>query len=284
MEIKQIHPAKWRDTVDPFSLSYHNFQLDKIIGYPHAGNDVFHVQGIHEGKSITAYIKVARQKGAAIENEVAILSQLDGSIYPQVIDFDCKSKPFSVTTDMPGIRLSSIVGENEDMLSLSYLEEYGEALGKLHNMKLSATQQVDRRFFHCPSEDVLEKLNISYMADYFRKQPSANVTVFCHGDFHYANVLWDGSHISAILDFELSGYGNRDFDIAWALFLRPGQKFLKTRKEREKFLEGYSKHGTYDPEAVQYYMAQCYVHFLRFCGDDTEYCKYVRSWLIDNCT
>ena len=43
------------------------------MGYPHAGNDVFHVKGVYNNEEITAYIKVARQKGAAIENEVAIL-------------------------------------------------------------------------------------------------------------------------------------------------------------------------------------------------------------------
>ena len=44
----------------------------------------------------------------------------------------------------------------------------------------------------------------------------------------YANILWAGHHISGILDFELAGYGNKEFDIAWAVFRRPGQKFLRT--------------------------------------------------------
>ena len=79
-------------------------------------------------------------------------------------------------------------------------------------------------------------------------------TVFCYGDFHYANVLWKDHHISAILDFELAGYGSRDFDIAWALFLRPGQKFLKTDEELERFLRGYQKYGDCNVEAVKYYM------------------------------
>ena len=67
------HPDKWRNTIDPFTLNYHNFRLVEVMGYPHAGNDVFHVKGVYNNEEITAYIKVARQKGAAIENEVAIL-------------------------------------------------------------------------------------------------------------------------------------------------------------------------------------------------------------------
>lgn len=284
MKMQQKHPIKWRNTCDPFRLPYHSFQLNTVLGYPHAGNDVFHVQGVYHGKSITAYVKVARQQSASIENEVAILSQLDGAVFPKIIDFDYDTIPFSVSMEMPGIRLSSIVGENEDMCSLSFMEEYGEALSKLHKLEPNAPQQADRRFFHCPSADMLEKLQLPYLSDYFQKPPSTHETVFCHGDFHYANVLWDRSHISAILDFELVGYGDRDFDIAWALFLRPGQKFLKSSHECSEFLKGYGKHGAYDSEAVKYYMAQCYVHFLSFCGDDTEYCEYVRSWLLDHCT
>ena len=39
------HPDKWRDTVDPFTLPYKKFEPLEILGYPHAGNDVFHVKG-----------------------------------------------------------------------------------------------------------------------------------------------------------------------------------------------------------------------------------------------
>ena len=80
------HPDKWRETIDPFSLPYKSFHPIEILGYPHAGNDVFHARGIYEDKEVRAYIKVARQKGAAIENEVAILSQLHSPIYPTVLD------------------------------------------------------------------------------------------------------------------------------------------------------------------------------------------------------
>lgn len=90
-------------------------------------------------------------------------------------------------------------------------------------------------------------------------------------------------HISGILDFELSGYGNRDFDIAWSLILRPGQRFLKTEKEKSIFLSGYAKHGQYNISNIHYYMAQIYVYFLSFCGDDAEYCNYIRAWLLENC-
>lgn len=274
-----MHPDKWRETIDPFSLPYTSFSPTVILGYPHAGNDVFHVKGIYDGKEVRAYIKVARQKGAAIENEVSILSQLHSSVYPTVIDYGFDSTPFSVTMELPGERLSVIVGENESMESLAYMEEYGSTLSSVHQLALSAKPVTDRRFFHAPSDELLKSLSLEEFSGFFASPPKDSVPCFCHGDFHYANILWDKHHISGILDFELSGIGNRDFDIAWALFRRPGQTFMKTEAEQGAFLRGYQQIAPCDRTAVKYYMAQCYVYFLQFSGDDVEYCEYVRDWL-----
>lgn len=278
------HPQKWRETCDPYSLNFHSFQLQEILGYPHAGNDVFHVRGRHHGQEVTAYLKVARQKGASIQNDVEIMNQLHWNSVPQVLDWDFGERPFSVTLERPGRRLSVIVGDNADMASLAYMRKYGEALGQIHSIAhISASPVADRRFFHRPSGEELEKLGLMSLANFFENRPEGAVTVFCHGDFHYANVLWDQGQISGILDFELAGFGNRDFDIAWATALRPGQKFLKTGEELRQFLAGYSRYGDYSPQAVQYYMAQIYVHFLQFSQKDEAYCAYARAWLQSAC-
>ena len=66
-ELARLTEEKWRETIDPFSLPYKSFKPVEILGYPHAGNDVFHAKGMFEGKEVRAYIKAARQKGAAID-------------------------------------------------------------------------------------------------------------------------------------------------------------------------------------------------------------------------
>lgn len=71
------YPDKWRDTIDPFNLPYKVFKPLEIIGYPHAGNDVFYVKGIVDNKEIFAFVKAARQNDANIANEVFILSQFN---------------------------------------------------------------------------------------------------------------------------------------------------------------------------------------------------------------
>ena len=67
---------KWRETIDPFTLPFNSFKLKEVMGYPHAGNDVFYVRGIHYGKEVTAYIKAARQKGADICREIEAVEKL----------------------------------------------------------------------------------------------------------------------------------------------------------------------------------------------------------------
>lgn len=278
------HPQKWRETVDPFSLSYSAFRPLEVLGYPHAGNDVFHVRGLYRGGERTAYVKAARQAGAAIRREASILEQLDLPVVPEVLDVGDTPVPFLVTGELPGRRLSVIVGENEDGAALSYMEEYGEMLGRFHALTPRAAPVADRKFFHRPPDGLLAKLGLDGLRPFFRRAvPGAPVTVFCHGDFHYANVLWDARHISGVLDFELSGCGDRDFDIAWALILRPGQKFLRTEEELQRFLDGYRRCGCCDERAVRHYMAQIYVYFLEFSQDDGDYVDHVTRWLARHC-
>lgn len=235
--------------------------------------------GCYLGAPVTAYIKVARQRSADLGNEMRLLRQLNAPCFPMVLDGDEERGSFSVTAELPGNRLSVILGEHRASTALPYMEAYGEALAMIHRMRPVAAPQKERRFHHPPSEEQLAALGLTRLATFFADRPRGGRTVFCHGDFHYANVLWTAQRPSAILDFELAGWGDRDFDIAWALFLRPGQRFLKTREETERFLDGYRKVEACDERAVRFYMAQCYVHFLAFAGSDHEYADDVRGYL-----
>lgn len=272
------HPAKWRETADPFGLNYHDFELLEILGYPHAGNDVFHVKGLYQGKEVTSFIKIARSRYSGIDNEIRIMKQIDCPYAPQLIDYGLEKPEFIVTLEKEGERLSTIVSDNSEMESLSYMREYGEMLAQIHSWNINTDRWPDRKFHHQPVDELLEKLQLSHLKTFFADEPREGKECFCHGDFHYANILWEDHHINAILDFELAGMGNRDFDIAWALFRRPGQRFMKTDDEIEEFLAGYGSRAEYDRQSIRYYMAQCYVYFLEFSKDE-EYSSYIRRWL-----
>lgn len=269
------HPEKWRDTVDPFALPFRQFTLTEVLGYPHAGNDVFQVRGVYQNKEVEAFIKVVRQRGADIRREIDTISALRWDVLPEILDHDEDKSRFVVTLAKDGERLSTILGANENLESMDYLYEYGQTLAKLHKTTGDFPDVKDRNYFHIPSLERVEKQGLQFAYDYLlANQPQEINKCFCHGDFHYANILWKDKHISAILDFELSGIGNKEFDIAWALVHRPGQRFLKTVEEIKLFLEGYRSAGTVNVEYLKFYMVQIYCRFYDFgenLDEDQEY-------------
>ena len=274
------HPEKWRDTVDPFALSYNHFALTEVLGYPHAGNDVFQVTGIYQQREVEAFIKVARQRGADIRREIDTISALSWYVLPTIIDHDEEKTHFVVTLAKEGERLSTILGANENLASMDYLYEYGQTLAKLHKTQGQFPDVEDRSYFHIRPLEQLEERGLQFIYPYLvEHQPREINRCFCHGDFHYANILWKDKHISAILDFELSGMGNKEFDIAWALILRPGQRFLKTEEEIKLFLEGYRSEGTFCIEYVKYYMALIYARFYDVGEGCDGYQDYVKVFL-----
>lgn len=269
------HPDKWRDTVNPFELPYHHFTLKEVLGYPHAGNDVFQVTGIYQQQEVEAFIKVARQRGADIKREIEIISALRWNILPEIIDHDDQKAHFVVTRAMEGERLSTILGNNENAASMEYLYEYGQTLSLVHQTQGQFPDVKDRPYFHIPPQEHFEKQGLHFVYKYLTDHQPAEINrCFCHGDFHYANILWKEKHISAILDFELAGIGNKEFDIAWALILRPGQRFMKTRDELSLFLDGYRSAGTFHLEYLKYYMVLIYSRFYdigKSCGGYQDY-------------
>lgn len=278
------HPEKWRETIDPGKLPFHHFVLTEVIGYPHAGNDVFQVKGIYREKEVLAYIKAARQAGADIENEVRTIQALRCPLTPEILDYDGKEWRFVVTLAREGERLSAIVGDNADRVSLDYLYRYGQMLARLHSARGNFSQMKDRRFFHVPDEKHLRDSGLAFVYEFLvSHRPEMVNRCFCHGDFHYANLLWKDKEMSAILDFELAGMGNREFDIAWAFALRQGQRFLNTREEVKLFLEGYLSVGTCCLEYVGYYLVLIYSYFYGFRGNPPEYTEYMMGVFEEVC-
>ena len=53
-----------------------------------------------------------------------------------------------------------------------------------------------------PERDDYIKKTINYLKN---NRPNFIFNTFIHGDFHYANILWENNNISGVLDFEYSG-------------------------------------------------------------------------------
>lgn len=267
--------SKWRETIDPFTLPFKNFKLTDILGYPPAGNDVFYVKGIHQGETVYAFIKVARQISADILNEVEVVSKIDLDKKPIIIDY---ADNYNVTLAMEGEKLPSILKNELD--SMDYLYEYGSKLAEIHSIDVVFDDVKIRKFHNIPEKDYCIENDIENVYHYLvNNKPKHINKCFCHGDFHYGNILWKDGHISAILDFELSGRGNKEYDIAWALVRRPTQKFMKTIEEVEEFLKGYESIGECNREYVYYYMIQIYSYFYTFKSCSEEYKTFVKELL-----
>ena len=265
-------PDKWRETMDPFSLNFNNFILEEILGYPHAGNDVFHVRGIsNEGQAITGFLKVERQKTADIEREISIIKKLDLPFLPTVIDYSLDIPKFILTKEAEGERLSYILGKNENMESLKYIKAYGELLAMIHNVKIESLPVKSRNFML--THEFYSENELQYIEKYLLETKVEDTKCFIHGDCHYANILWRDYKVSCLLDYELSGYGSREYDLAWALVLRPGQRFLQTEKEREIFRNSYSRYHNFSKEAFEYYMVLFGMFFYKISpgGQNQEY-------------
>lgn len=115
--------------------------------------------------------------------------------------------------------------------------------------------------------------------DYLRDITFEESKCFIHGDCHYANILWQKGKVSALLDYELSGYGSCEYDLAWAPILRPGQRFLMTKVEREAVLASYRRYHDFSEIAFNYYSVLFAMFFYNISPGDEN--KAYRDCLLD---
>lgn len=274
------YPKKWRETIDLETINFKKIKVKEVLGYPYAANQVFAVWALEEGIEKLVFIKYNDHLEANLKNEVAILRQINLANVPRIIEY-ADDYSYVVTEALEGVRLSIIIGDNLEGESWPYMFKYGQMLAKLHQIKGDFPPAPQRRFAKMPTKEQLEKWNLAYVMDFLKEnQPKDINQCFVHGDFHYANILWCNQEITGILDFELAGIGNREFDIAWSLILRPEQKFMNTKAEIFEFLRGYQSLNTCNLSYIKYYMALIYAHFIEL-GDE-EYRVYIKKWYQDN--
>lgn len=272
-------PEKWKETVDPFTIQFNKFKLLEVLGYPHARNDVFYCLGEYENKKLYCFIKYASKPDSNIKHEIETIKNLDFDFLPKIVDFDSTGN-FIVTAEIEGERLSYILQTDKQESSMNYMFEYGKTLAQIHSVKQNFPKVAHRKFFDIPTLEYLKKQKIDFVYSYLQENKPAHINeCFCHGDFHYANILWKNRKLVAVLDWELSGIGNKEFDIAWAIINRPSQAFLKTDEEVDEFIRGYLSIAECNVEYVKYYMVLIYSHFISVNKENVEYQEFVKNLL-----
>ena len=272
---------KYRElTIDLFSIQYRNMKLKKIISYPPAGNDVVEAIVDIKNKEENVYIKFERSKMANFEIEYKHLKLLsDINIFPKVIEFgSVNDKKYIILEKIEGNRLSDIFKQDKKDKE-AYLKEYGKTLSQIHNIKNRGFDKAFQRPInevpknYKNSDEFSEKI-IKYLEE--NKIEKDNKT-FIHGDFHYANVLFKNKKVNGIIDLEYSGLGFKEQDIAWALILRPGQKFMDNIDDINLFLDGYRSKNNFEYDKFKWCYINGSIHFYLMNYENEEYKQKIRN-------
>ena len=263
-----------------FSIQYRNIKLKKIISYPPAGNDVVEAIVDIKNKEENVYIKFERSKMANFETEYKHLKLLsDINIFPKVIEFgSVNDKKYIILEKIEGNRLSDIFKQDKKDKE-AYLKEYGKTLSQIHNIKNRGFDKAFQRPInevpknYKNSDEFSEKI-IKYLEE--NKIEKDNKT-FIHGDFHYANVLFKNKKVNGIIDLEYSGFGFKEQDIAWALILRPGQKFMDNIDDINLFLDGYRSKNNFEYDKFKWCYINGSIHFYLMNYENEEYKQKIRN-------
>lgn len=279
--MSNIYP-KWRDlVVDPFDIKYNNIKIKKIVSYLPAGNDV--IECLCEVKKITknVFIKIERSKICDFTTEVNNLSYLKSNSYyfkiPNIIEHGIyNGRKYIVLSKIEGEKLSDIFNADNSSRN-QLLFKYGCELAKIHKIPTDNLNIAKQRVINsCPNEEVYSNLyeeeKISKYISFLKKNDfDKNLNTFIHGDFHYGNILWLDDSINGVVDWEYSGIGLKEQDIAWACILRPGQKFMDKKQDIESFLSGYLSQGKYDDVKLKWCLVNGYCHFYLMNKNNDEY-------------
>lgn len=276
---------KWRElTVDFFQINYKKIRIKEIINYPPAGNDVVEATTFN-GQNVI--IKYERSKMADFKSELRNIQILSKhNLYdkiPEIIENGFfEEKNYIVTKKIEGDKLSNIFKSSCDD-KYTYLYKYGQELAKIHKINFPSFHIAKQRIIN----DYPKKTNYKYFSKKILNyilwlkdnKPEIKYDTFIHGDFHYGNILWNNKKIKGVIDFEYSGMGFKEQDIAWALILRPSQEFMNDINDINAFLDGYKSFNNYDDNNLKWCLINGYCHFYLMNKKNKLYCQNILNLL-----
>lgn len=278
----QYLPEPFRPLVlDPLSLPCRPGLVPwRILGQPHAGNDVVICQARVDGRECPVVVKLARHQDAALDHEADMLDRLrqTGLQVPRVLDQGrTRDRDWLVLEFLPGERLSRLQAAYARDPA-SWCRAFGAHLARIHALDLDAPPVRPRRVHQIRPPDGQPEPGFvqatrQWLLDH---DPGPATRGFVHGDHHYANLLWVGQELSAVLDWELSGLGQQEFDLAWALCLRPDQTFFDRPEEEHWILEGYSRIRNFQAAALRWSQVLVMSHFWHW-GDPGPYRQWIEA-------
>jgi aminoglycoside phosphotransferase (APT) family kinase protein len=243
-------------------------------------NEVYFCRGVLDRNDVNFFLKINKNPKINLKNEDEVLQafQLYDFPVPRIL-FSCHNKhSFIALEEIQGFLLWDLIDprrKNYDPKNLHiYLFEYGKWLALIHQLPLKWHHQKRPKLYEFSDKDVgsdprFEKI-ISWLS---ANKPIRFDSVFVHGDYNPANVIFDEKEIKGIIDWEFAGLGWKEYDLAWAL--RARQYFLNSQKERNIILQGYSSVETYDPISLKWCEVLNYLHFADWAEEtNSEYMNF----------
>jgi len=274
------YTKKWREpSIDPIKTNFPcGMKILKILGYPHAANDVFVCRAKYASQEHLSVLKIERHCDADISRECKFIEMLQDSEInvPTIITKGKINDRYYVLMKFEeGERLSVILPNIGDQYridtSVEYMVKFGENLSLIHNTDDINESAVERKFQRIMNGEKCKALGLEQVYAWLKdNKPKNKKLCFVHGDHHYANILWNNKKLQCTLDWELCGVGWKEFDIAWTIVLRPSQKFLKTSREITAFLKGYSKYNSFNKKQLDYCMVLAYQYFYEIAKKDSN--------------
>jgi aminoglycoside phosphotransferase (APT) family kinase protein len=245
-----------------------------------ATNSVWLCDGLSNGRRAKWFLKVADRSTRALNNEFAILQRLSLSSLPvpHVVRFLEGDHQVLLLTAVEGQMLWDLVDPRRpgfDTQSVPpLLRAYGACLGEIHRQPIPWTPELRARFYGLIGEQEVADPRFAVLVDWLSaNEPTDRSMCFVHGDYNVANVMVSDGALTGIVDWEFSGIGWKEYEIAWSL--RARTHFLGTMTERREVLEGYATVGSFDEKQLRYCEVLNYLHFAFWdIESDPEYASF----------
>ena len=274
---------KWRDLeINPKDINTKLGKITKIINYYPAGNDVIECVIENNNEKRNVVLKIERSRVSDFVQEKENINMLQKNKYyekvPKVLDLvKHQNKNCLFLEKRTGNKLSEIF-KKDNSNKEDYLHKYGKELAIIHKIPKNKFKDSYQRDINRIVKTEIKELQ-PYIRYLSKNYIEANKDTFIHGDFHYGNILWDKGKVSTVLDFEYSGKGFKEQDIAWATVLRPGQKFMDNVNDIKVFLSGYKEELSFNFNKYLWCLINCYCHFYNMNSNNKEYCAKILELL-----
>lgn len=274
---------KWRELeINPKDINTKLGKITKIINYYPAGNDVIECVIENDNEKRNVVLKIERSRVSDFIQEKENINILLKNKYyekvPKVLDLvKHQNKNCLFLEKRKGNKLSEIF-KKDNSKKEDYLYKYGKELAIIHKIPKSQFKDSYQRDINRIVKTEIKELQ-PYVRYLSKNQIEANKDTFIHGDFHYGNILWYKGKINTVLDFEYSGKGFKEQDIAWATVLRPGQKFMDNVNDIKMFLSGYNEELSFNFDNYLWCLINCYCHFYNMNSNNKEYCAKILELL-----